>query len=205
MLYYERKLRKKGFTIIIGVDEVGRGPLAGPLVAAALTLKQNRFKNRIDDSKKLTPEQRERAFFEIIDKSTFGLGIMNETVIDSLNIQQANRLAMEDAVSNLIYKLKRNNMIKQRGTKICILVDGNIKLDLDYVVKNIINGDSKSKTIACASIVAKVIRDRMMHLYDKVYPDYGFSRHKGYPTRMHRRRLKALGPALIHRKSFSYV
>lgn len=202
MLYYERKFKNKGFDIIIGVDEVGRGPLAGPIVAAAVHLKQGRFKNHIDDSKKLTPKQREQAFFEITGKVAFGLGIINETVIDRLNIQEANRLVMEHAVSNLIDKLKLAGAKKR---KICVLIDGNIRLDLAYPFQNIIRGDSKSKSIACASIIAKVIRDRIMYLYDKVYPGYGFSRHKGYPTRMHKDRLKQFGPTLIHRKSFCYV
>lgn len=205
MLYYERKLREKGFTIIIGVDEAGRGPLAGPIVAAAVSLKQKRFKNRIDDSKKLTLKAREQAFFEIIDKAVFGLGIINEAVIDSLNIQQANRLAMENAVYNLIDKIKRDPAIKEKNINTHILIDGNIKLNLDYPCKNIIKGDSKSKSIACASIIAKVIRDRIMHLYDKIYPQYGFIRHKGYPTAKHRSKLKRLGPSLIHRRSFSYA
>jgi len=205
MLYYERKFKKKGFDIIIGVDEVGRGPLAGPIVAAAVYLKQNRFKNRIDDSKKLTFKKREQAFFEITEKAAFGLGIINETVIDRLNIQEANRLVMENAVNNLIDKIKLRQRRKQGTLKIYILIDGNIKLDLGYPFQNIIKGDSKSKSIACASIVAKVIRDRIMYLYDKVYSGYGFSRHKGYPTRMHKDRLKQFGPTLIHRKSFCYV
>lgn len=205
MLYYEKKFRKKGFNIIIGVDEVGRGPLAGPIVAAAVTLKKDKFKNHIDDSKKLTSKQREQAFLEIMDKSIFGLGIINESVIDSLKIQEANRLVMENAINNLVYKLNRGNAAKHKRTHIYILVDGNIKLDLDYPFKNIVDGDAKSKTIACASIVAKVIRDRIMYLYDKIYPGYGFLRHKGYPTRLHKNRLKTLGPTLIHRRSFSYV
>lgn len=205
MLYYERKLKAKGFDIIIGVDEVGRGPLAGPIVAAAVSLKQGRFKARIDDSKKLTARQREQAFLEITSRSLFGLSVINEGVIDRLNIQQANRLVMHAAVEDLVFKLKRNAKTRLREAGIYILVDGNIKLDLRYPSKNIIKGDGKSKTIACASIIAKVIRDRIMYLYDKVYPAYGFIKHKGYPTPQHKSRLKELGPTPIHRKSFSYV
>ncbi len=205
MLYYERKFKRQGFKTIIGVDEVGRGPLAGPLVAAAVNLKAHRFKNRIDDSKKLTPKARQEAFFEIIDKSVFGLGIINEVVIDRLNILQANRLAMEHAVYNLIDKLKQSKSAKEIGSRICVLIDGNIKLDLGYSCQNIIKGDGKSKSIACASIIAKVVRVRIMYLYDKVYPEYGFIKHKGYPTRLHRNRLRKFGPSLIHRKTFSYV
>jgi ribonuclease HII len=200
VLYYERKFKRKGYNLIIGVDEVGRGPLAGPVMAAAVSLRTARFKSRIDDSKKLTPFQREHAFGEIVNKSVFGIGIINERVIDRLNIQVATRMAMEEAISRLIHKLKTNH--RQR---IYILVDGNIKLDIDLPFTNIIKGDSKSKSIACASILAKVIRDRIMDLYDRLYPQYGFKKHKGYPTKRHRTALKRFGPSLIHRKSFSGV
>jgi ribonuclease HII len=195
MLYYERKFKRKGYKLIIGVDEVGRGPLAGPVVAAAVVLKDTRFNNRIDDSKRLSFLQRERAFREIIDKSTFGIGVVNERIIDRLNILQATRLAMEQAVKVLCKKLKSKD-------KLCILVDGNIKLDLKLPIMNIIKGDSKSKSIACASILAKVVRDHIMSLYNKFYPEYGFFQHKGYPTKMHRLALKRFGPSIIHRMSF---
>jgi ribonuclease HII len=197
VLYYERKFKRKGYNLIIGVDEVGRGPLAGPVMAAAVTLKTVRFKNRIDDSKKLTPSQREHAFGEIVNKSVFGIGIINEKVIDRQNIAVATRMAMEQAISGLIDKLKPNHR-----KHIHILVDGNVKLDIDLPFTNIIRGDSKSKSIACASILAKVIRDRIMFLYDRIYPQYGFLRHKGYPTKEHRTALKRFGPSLIHRTSF---
>ena len=197
MLYYERKFKKLGYNFIIGVDEVGRGPLAGPVMAAAVTLKTVRFKNRIDDSKKLTPSQREHAFGEIVNKSVFGIGIINEKVIDRLNIAVATRMAMEQAISGLIDKLKPNHR-----QHIHILVDGNIKLDIDLPFTNIIKGDSKSKSIACASILAKVVRDRIMSLYDRIYPRYGFLKHKGYSTKEHRLALKRFGPSLIHRTSF---
>jgi len=200
VLYYENKLKKKGYNLIIGVDEVGRGPLAGPVAAAAVTLKTVYFKNRIDDSKKLSSSQREHAFGEIIHKSVFGIGIINERVIDRLNIAVATRMAMEQAISGLIAKLKPDYR-----PRIHILVDGNIKLDIDLPFTGIIKGDSKSKSIACASILAKVIRDRIMSLYDKIYPQYGFLKHKGYPTKEHRTALKKFGPSLIHRTSFSGV
>jgi len=200
VLYYERKFKRKGYTLIIGVDEVGRGPLAGPVAAAAVTLKTVRFKNRIDDSKKLSPLQREHAFGEIISKSVFGIGIINEHIIDRVNIAVATRMAMEQAISGLIDKLKGKHK-----KNIHILVDGNVRLDIDLPFTNIIRGDSKSKSIACASILAKVIRDRIMSLYDKIYPQYGFRKHKGYPTKEHRGALKRFGPSLIHRTSFSGV
>ncbi len=200
MLYYEKKLKKKGFNIIIGVDEVGRGPLAGPVVAAAVALKTTRFRNRIDDSKKLTKKSREKAFPEIIGKSAFGVGIVSEKIIDRINIAEASRKAMEQAVAYLINKLK-----SRKQDKIHIIVDGNINLNINFPFTKIIKGDSKSKTIAAASIVAKVIRDRIMNFYDTVYPQYGFIRHKGYPTNEHRLALNKFGPSLIHRKTFSCV
>lgn len=198
MLYHERRLKKKGFNLIIGVDEAGRGPLAGPVVAAAVTLKTYRFKNRIDDSKKLTPVARERAFPEIINKSLFGIGIVDEKIIDRINILRATGIAMEQAVASLVDKvahLKKN---------ICVIVDGNMNLDIAFPYKKIIKGDSKSLSIASASILAKVTRDRIMELYDKMYPKYRFYKHKGYPTKEHRAILKKIGPCLIHRKSFCY-
>lgn len=186
--------------MIIGVDEAGRGPLAGPVVAAAVALKTNRFKNRIDDSKKLTPLAREKAFLEIIHKSVFGIGIINEKIIDAINILEATRLAMEVAIGALIKKLK-----SQKKKFIHILVDGNVKLNIDFSYTNIIAGDTKSKSIASASILAKVTRDRIMSLYHRIYPEYGFLQHKGYPTKLHRQTLNRLGPSLIHRMTFHGV
>lgn len=201
MLYYEHKLKKKGYNLIIGVDEVGRGPLAGPVVAAAVILKTTRFKNRIDDSKKLTSQAREKAFQEIINKSIFGIGIVNEKIIERINILRATCIAMEDAIRALIAKLESCKQ-KQR---IHILVDGNVKLDINLPITNIIRGDSKSKSIATASILAKVTRDRIMSLYDRIYPQYGFRSHKGYATKAHRLALKKFGLSLIHRRNFSCV
>jgi ribonuclease HII len=197
VFYYERKLKKRGYNLIIGVDEAGRGPLAGPVVAAAVALKSKSFKNRIDDSKKLTSIQREKAFSEIIQKSVFGIGVISEKIIDNFNILMATRRAMEVAVLGLINKLKKTS-----PKRIHIIVDGNVDLNLDFPLTKVIKGDSKSKTIACASILAKVMRDRIMSLYDKLYPEYGFLQHKGYPTKKHRLLIKRFGPSLIHRKSF---
>lgn len=203
MFYYERKFRKKGFDFIIGVDEAGRGPLAGPVVAGAVILKKKRFKNRIDDSKKLSHLQRQKAFFEIADNSIFSIGVINEGIIDRLNILQATRLAMENAIYGVIQslsKLKRFNYKSKE--KIFILVDGNVKLNIEYPYLNIIKGDNRSKSVAAASIVAKFMRDRIMSLYAKIYPKYGFLQHKGYPTSMHRRILRRYGPTMIHRQTF---
>ncbi len=194
MLYYENKFKKRGFRFIIGVDEVGRGSLAGPVVAAAVILKSFSFQARIDDSKRLSPAQRERAFPEIVAKSIFGLGIVDEKTVDRLNILVATRLAMEQAIAELIGKLS-----SPTEGRIHILIDGNVKLDLKYPFTNIIKGDSRSKSIACASILAKVARDRMMSVYHKAYPEYGFLKHKGYGTSLHLRAISEFGPSVIHR------
>ncbi|MCU0651649.1 MAG: ribonuclease HII [Candidatus Omnitrophica bacterium] len=200
MLYYERYFKKKGFDLIIGVDEAGRGPLAGPVVAGAVLLKSTRFKNRIDDSKKLTALQREKAYPEIVAKSVFGLGIIGEDEIDRVNILVATGMAMEEAIRSLLKKLdpyKKNN--------IHVLVDGDVKLNLGLPYTNIIRGDQKSKSIACGSIMAKVTRDRMMVFYDTLYPEYGFLQHKGYPTKTHKAAIKKFGLSRIHRATFSSV
>ncbi len=199
MLYYERKFKKKGYDLIIGVDEAGRGPLAGPVVAAAVVLQTYRFKNRIDDSKKLTAALRDNAFSEIVEKSVFGFGIVNEKIIDEINILQATRLAMEQAINSVVRKSDTRNR------RVYIIVDGNMSLNISLPYTSIVKGDSKSKSIASASILAKVIRDRIMKIYDRFYPQYGFIRHKGYPTRAHRDILKRIGPSSIHRRSFCYV
>lgn len=198
--HFEEELKKRGINLIIGVDEAGRGPLAGPVVACAVTLLTACFKNRIDDSKKLTSIQRENSFQEIIKKSIFGIGIASEKIIDRINILEATRLAMEEAVRSLINRLK-----PQEKYRVHLLVDGNMGINVNYPVTSIIGGDAKSKSIAGASILAKVIRDRIMSLYDRLYPGYGFIQHKGYPTRVHRLALKKFGPTLIHRVTFNGV
>jgi ribonuclease HII len=197
VLYYEKKFKSRGCDVIIGVDEVGRGSLAGPVLSAAVTLRTFSFTNRIDDSKKLTPRQREKAFFEIIDKSVFAVGIVNAAEIDRLNILVATRLSMEEAVSSLIGKLAA-----REKRKIHVLIDGNVGLNIPHPFTTIVRGDSRSKSIACASIVAKVIRDRIMCLYHRSYPRYGFEDHKGYGTERHMRAIKKFGPSEIHRKTF---
>ncbi len=200
LLYYERALKKEGCDLIIGVDEAGRGPLAGPVVAAAVALGKASFKNRIDDSKKLSAKSREKAFREITQKSIFGLGVASEKIIDRINILEATRQAMQDAVIALTAKVEGIAL-----RRVHIIVDGNMLLDLGWSCSAIIRGDAKSRSIAAASILAKVTRDRIMREYDLIYPAYGFSRHKGYPTQIHRDILKRIGPSAIHRKSFHCV
>ncbi len=213
MLLWEKRVFLDGASVIIGLDEAGRGPLAGPVVAAAVILKPTplkrftlpRYKERVDDSKKLLPGQRERSFREISRKSLFGVGLKDHSFIDRKNIRRATHAAMRRAVLHLIKEYCRRNNKKEKEIKrgICILVDGDMDLALPYRTVSIIKGDSKSFSIAAASIVAKVTRDRIMYSYDKKYPLYGFSRHKGYGTRFHLKALQKHGPCPIHRKSFA--
>jgi len=201
VLYYERKLKDNGFDLVIGVDEAGRGPLAGPVVAAAVALKTHRFKNRITDSKKLSHKQRENAYLEIIDNSIFGLGIVEEAQIDSINIFEASRLAMHKAVDSLIDKV----IFDEYSNNAFVLADGNMRLNFPYPYLSLVEGESKSQSIAAASILAKVTRDRIMSVYDKIYPEYGFLKHKGYSTQLHRKTISENGLSKIHRKTFSCV
>lgn len=200
MFYYERKLNKQGYDIIIGIDEAGRGPLAGPVVAAAVALKTRRFKTRIDDSKKLKPRQREAAYLEIVAKAFYGIGAADHNFIDKYNILVATRMAMRQALREVISKLD-----KPGEKRIHVIVDGNVGLDINYPVTHIIRGDSKSCSIAAASILAKVTRDRIMSFYHIIYPQYNFLQHKGYPTRSHRDAIRRHGTCLIHRSTFCCV
>jgi ribonuclease HII len=201
MFHWERKLLKdKEVKFVAGVDEAGRGPLAGPVVAAAVVLKPRagvyypcfspKFEHKIADSKVLTPQQRERAFWEIMLKSWVGVGIVKEDLIDTHNIAMATRMAMEQAIKNLSQPPDH------------VLVDGYVRLNLEQAYTCIVKGDAKIFSIACASILAKVIRDKIMETYDLFFPDYAFRRHKGYGTQLHMRLLERYGPSPIHRKSF---
>lgn len=189
----EARLKKTGFDFVAGIDEAGRGPLAGPVVASAVVLKKSSFKNRIDDSKKLSQAQRERAFEEILKKAHVGIGVVPEGVIDQVNILNATIIAMQKAIRSLM---------KHKFKNICFIVDGRVKLNIKHYHENILKADQKSISVACASIVAKVTRDKIMGDYDKIFPQYGFSKHKGYGTSAHFKNLKKFGPAKIHRKTF---
>jgi ribonuclease HII len=197
VLAYERKLKSKGFDLIIGVDEAGRGPLAGPVVAAAVLLKNFSFNNRIDDSKKLTHLRRKSASFEIKSKSLYAITAVSHKQIDRINILQATILAMQKSIAKLAKQLSAAEL-----KRVFVLIDGNMRMELDFPYQSIVRGDGKSLSIAAASILAKVHRDAVMDNYDKIYPQYGFIRHKGYATELHRNVLKARGPIAIHRKSF---
>ncbi|MBU1913420.1 MAG: ribonuclease HII [Candidatus Omnitrophica bacterium] len=205
MLAWEKKALLEGASIVIGVDEAGRGPLAGPVVAGAVILRHSDYKARIDDSKKLRPLQREKAFREISEKAFFGVGIKDNNYIDRENIHMATLAAMKQAVKNLVSKFCRLTDKKEKDIRkdICVLVDGLFGGFLPYKTIPIIKGDSKSLTIAAASIVAKVTRDAIMEQYDKKYPRYGFSKHKGYGTKNHLEAIERYGSCLIHRKTFA--
>jgi ribonuclease HII len=191
-LTFERKLWREGFKFVAGVDEVGRGPLAGPLVAAAVIFPQDVKIVGINDSKKLSEKIREEKYKEIITKAlAVGIGRVNPKVIDKINVWQANLLAMKNAVK----KLKINPDY--------LLIDGKrYKIKLDIAQASITKGDAKCFSIAAASIVAKVTRDRIMLGYHKKYPEYQFDQHKGYGTKRHFKILRERGACLIHRRSF---
>jgi len=191
-LKYEQSLYEKGYLYICGVDEAGRGPLAGPVVAAAVILKKGYCNIDINDSKTLSAKKREQLFEQIQkDALAVSISIVDNDMIDDMNILEAARYAMEDAVSKL--KISPDY----------ILTD---YMDIKYQpYLSIKHGDRLSMSIAAASIVAKVTRDRMMLEYDKVYPNYGFKDHKGYGTKKHLEALHQYGVSPIHRKTFKPV
>ena len=191
---YENEARDNGFSVIAGVDEAGRGPLAGPVVSAAVVLPENFTAGGLTDSKKLTPEARNFYYDQIYaDAVAVGIGIVDPIEIDRINILQASLLSMVIAVANLMPEPD------------FLLIDGNFGIMRDCLQKAIIKGDALSISIAAASVVAKVTRDRIMELYDSEYPGYGFQTHKGYPTKGHREAIRRSGCCPIHRKSFKGV
>ena len=185
--------RAEGFRRIAGVDEAGRGPWAGPVVAAAVILRVSHLPVRIDDSKRLTPAQRARAFRVILDHAAVGFGIVCADEIDYRNILQASLLAMQQAMEDL-----------RVPPELC-LIDGPIVPRCAIPCRPVVHGDRLSYVIGCASIMAKVLRDRLMKFYHELAPAYGLDRHKGYGTALHAQRLHALGPSVFHRRSFRPV
>ncbi|MDU6630224.1 MAG: ribonuclease HII [Lachnoanaerobaculum sp.] len=176
---------------VAGIDEAGRGPLAGPVVAAAVILPKDIFLPFLNDSKKVTEKRRDVLFDEIKQNAiAYGIGIASNTLIDEINILQANYEAMREAVNAL------------EKTPDILLVDAVHIPDINIKQVGIVKGDAKSVNIAAASILAKVTRDRIMAEYDKIYPEYGFASNKGYGTATHIAALKEVGPCAIHRKSF---
>ena len=205
----EENLVREGM-IPIGVDEAGRGPLAGPVVAAAVLFKDSKFVvpaerekefRLIRDSKKLSPKQREQAFALVQKFFHVGIGIIGPETIDRVNILQATFLAMKAALSDLEKQLP-----KEAGNKLIILIDGNQVIpNLSLEQQAVVNGDGLVRSIAAASIIAKVTRDRIIMEVDTLYPGYGFAEHKGYGTALHMAALRKLGPSPIHRMSFRPV
>ena len=177
--------------MIAGIDEVGRGCLAGPVVAASVILK-NPIQG-IKDSKKLSPKRREQLNFEIMEKSIFGIGIATNQEIDEMNILQASLLAMRRSLENLDIKPKK------------VLVDGMHIFKTSIEIEPIVGGDNLVPSISAASIIAKVYRDKLMTEYSKEFPNFGFQKHKGYPTRHHREMLRKYGSTRIHRRTFRGV
>ena len=204
---FEDDVKKESFDLIVGVDEAGRGPLAGPVVAAAALIHKKDFQSKIDDSKKVSEKQRDKAFVEICENAFIGIGIIDAPVIDRVNILNATFLAMNNAVQQLLINLPQEYKDSDKDLKdrVCLLIDGSIfRSELPYKYKTVVKGDSKVFSIACASIIAKVTRDRILHTYDQIFPQYGFKRHKGYPTKAHKECLREFGPCIIHRRSFKY-
>ncbi len=190
---YEKELIKKGLKFIAGVDEVGRGPLVGPVVAAAVILPLNYQLEGLTDSKKLSEKKRDK-FYEILkrDAISIGVGIKDEKVIDKVNIYEATKLAMMEAINNLDVKPEH------------VLIDA-MPLDIDIPRTSIIKGDAKSLSIAAASVIAKVTRDKMMYELDKKYPMYNFKKNKGYPTKEHVEAIQKYGIIKEHRTSYGPV
>jgi len=189
----EKAARAKGYTCVVGVDEAGRGPLAGPVVAAACFIPAGIFFPGINDSKLLLPAKRKALFAQLTNHESvvYGIGIVEHTVIDQINILQATLQAMREAVQNLPMQPD------------CVLVDGNRVFTNSIYSEAVIKGDGRSQLIAAASILAKETRDQIMLEWHQKYPEYGFDEHKGYGTERHRDVLAKYGPSPIHRRSFN--
>ncbi len=191
MLEIEKELYDKGYSNIAGVDEAGRGPLAGPVCAAAVILPKGLVIDEINDSKKLTEKKREILFDVIIQNAiAYSIQFAEPEIIDKINIKQATSLAMHKAVESLSVSAD------------FVIIDGNDKIPYDIPYEYIVKGDARSQTIAAASILAKVSRDRLMCSLDEKYPEYGLKKHKGYGTKAHIEAIQKYGVADIHRKSF---
>ena len=190
---YERELREKGITLIAGVDEVGRGPLVGPVVTACVILPEKFDLEGLTDSKKLSEKKREELYKKIEEQALgIGIGIVDNEEIDNINILNATKKAMKMAIDNCNVRPEH------------VLIDA-VKLDIDIPTTSIIKGDLKSITISAASVIAKVTRDHMLYELDKKYPMYDFKHNKGYPTKKHIEASMEYGIIKEHRKSFSPV
>lgn len=195
LTHFERSARQHGFQVIAGVDEAGRGPLAGPVVASACIIPEDVFIVGVDDSKKLTPQERSALFEQITNdpRIIYGVGITDAAEIDLVNILQATIQAMIQAVSQLV-------LIPE-----ILLVDGMYLPHVTIPSQKIVQGDARSQSIAAASIIAKETRDKLMAEYDQQWPHYGFAKHKGYGTSQHLEALSKHGPCSLHRKTFEPV
>jgi ribonuclease HII len=192
---FERILSGRGYRCIAGCDEAGRGPLAGPVVAGAVVLPADCDHSRFRDSKQLSHRQRVSAYDYLTRlDARIGIGIVSSTTIDKINILQASLLAMRLAIEQLADPLPD-----------FLLIDGKFSIPLDVAQQPLVKGESRSSSIAAASIVAKVERDRIMDELHAQFPQYKFARHKGYPTRQHRQLLREFGPSPVHRRSFRGV
>ena len=190
-LLYEKQEQEKGYFLIAGVDEVGRGPLAGPVCVACVMMPLDNIIDGVDDSKKISEKKRELLFEQIKEKAIcYSIQMVDEQTIDKINILEATKLAMKNAINALEIKPD------------VVLVDAISKLDVDVQIRGIIKGDALSYSIGCASILAKVTRDRLMVDLAKQYPEYGFEKHKGYGTKQHIEAIKEYGPCVYHRLSF---
>lgn len=191
MLLYEKELEDEGCRLIAGMDEAGRGPLAGPVVAACVIMPRDQLIEGVNDSKKLSPRKREILYDKIIGAAkAYGVGVIGHEDIDRHNILEAAKMAFVQAY------------VKMHMTPDGLLVDAVKGLNLPVKTVSIIKGDEKSYTIAAASIIAKVYRDRLMQEYDGIYPEYLFGQHKGYGTREHISAIRKFGPCPIHRRTF---
>lgn len=191
MLLIEESLYDEGYKYICGVDEAGRGPLCGPVVAAAVILPKHGCIEGVNDSKKISEKKREKLYDDIMKGAiAVGIGISDVDVIEKVNILNATKIAMKKAIESLSIKPDY------------VLIDGNQKIDIDILQETVVSGDAKSESIASASIIAKVTRDRMLRKFDEMYPEYGFAKHKGYGTKAHIEAIKKYGLTPIHRKSF---
>jgi len=191
---FDESVRNEGLSRIAGIDEAGRGPLAGPVVASAVILKRNERIEGLRDSKKLSSAQIEKLFWEILVRAiSIGIGTADAGEIDRVNILNATRLAMHRAVEDLPVAPD------------ILLIDSVLLNSMEIYQRSFVKGEEKSASIAAASVVAKYVRDSFMRDYHRIYPDYGFDRHKGYATRLHIQNIRKFGPCPIHRNSFSPV
>ena len=191
LIEYDLEIKKEGYNVIAGVDEAGRGPLAGPVYACAIIMREHNIIKEVNDSKKLSEKKREELYDVILENAlSVSVYSVDEKTIDEINILNATMLAMENAIKGLDI------------TPDLVLIDGNQNKGITSNNKTVVKGDSLSYNIAAASIIAKVSRDRYIKKMHEIYPEYNFEKHKGYGTKEHMEILRAIGPCEIHRKTF---